>query len=206
MMKRETDKRLWQFPQAEKYLSTFLPRLQEKRTQSYTTIVFSLVTLSFFGFFAISPTLSTIADLQKQISDQQFVDQQLKQKITNLSNLQITYHQIQNQLPILYSAIPQNPNVTTLVGQLQTLAQKDQVTLLSVQTLPVDVSQTVTPYNSFAFTLNITGSYENMKTFLTDIAGFNRIITLEAIALTQNTHETDAYSLSLRGDAYFKAQ
>ena len=206
MIKLEADKRLWQFPQAEKYLSTILPRLQEKRMQSFTTLVLLFITLSFFGFFAISPTLSTIADLQKQISDQQFVDQQLQQKITNLSNLEVSYKKIQNDLPVLYAAIPKNPNVTVLIGQMQTIAQKANVTLINVQSLPVDVSQTTkVQYNSFVFTLNVTGSYANISTFLQDVTSFNRIITLEAISLSQ-INNTDNYNLSLRGDAYFKAE
>lgn len=206
MIKLEADKRLWQFPQAEKYLGSILPRLQEKRMQSFTTLVLLFITLSFFGFFAISPTLSTIADLQKQISDQQFVDQQLQQKITNLSNLEVSYKKVQNDLPVLYAAIPKDPNVTILIGQIQTIAQKSSVTLLNVQTLPVDVSQTTkVQYNSFTFTLNVIGSYENISTFLQDITGFNRIITLEAISLSQVNKES-TYNLSLRGDAYFKAE
>lgn len=206
MTKLETDKRLWQFPQAEKYLSTILPRLQEKRMQSFSTLVLLFITLSFFGFFAISPTLSTIADLQKQISDQQFVDQQLQQKITNLSNLEVSYKKVQNDLPVLYAAIPKDPNVTVLIGQVQTIAQKANVTLINVQTLPVDVSQTTkVQYNSFVFTLNVTGSYANISTFLQDMTSFNRIITLEAISLAQ-VNNADNYNLSLRGDAYFKAE
>lgn len=174
--------------------------------QSFTTLVLLFITLSFFGFFAISPTLSTIADLQKQISDQQFVDQQLQQKITNLSNLEVSYKKVQNDLPVLYAAIPKDPNVTILIGQIQTIAQKSSVTLLNVQTLPVDVSQTTkVQYNSFTFTLNVIGSYENISTFLQDITGFNRIITLEAISLSQVNKES-TYNLSLRGDAYFKAE
>lgn len=206
-MKLKAEKSLFQIPQAEKYLSAILPRLAEKRVQSFTTITLSLVTLSFFGIFAISPTLSTIADLQKQISDSQFVNDQLSTKIINLTNLQVSYKQIQKSLPVLFNAIPYNPDVTVLIGQLQQIAKQSNVTLNHVQTLPVDVSNsTNTKYNSYSFALDVSGSSEDIQNFLNTIVNFNRLITVDAVSLSQSSTITDSYTLSFRGKAYFKTQ
>lgn len=206
-MKLKAEKSVFQIPQAEKYLSTILPRLAEKRVQSFTTITLALLTLSFFGIFAISPTLSTIADLQKQISDSQFVNDQLKQKIINLTQLQDAYTKIKGDLPVLYAAVPANPDATVLVGQLQTIAQTSGVTLLNIQTLAVDVTNLPTAqYNSFAFALDVTGSYAEVKTFLQTLTSFNRLVTIDALSLTQPKTAEDMYTLSLRGKAYFKTQ
>ena len=68
-----------------KYLIALLPRLREKKIQTFTTLALTLITFTVFSVFAISPTLGTITDLQKQISDSQFVNQQLQTKITALS-------------------------------------------------------------------------------------------------------------------------
>lgn len=204
-MNIKTDKKLLQIPQAEKYLSVFLPRLAEKRVQSFTTIILSLITLSFFGIFAISPTLSTIADLQKQISDNQFVNQQLRQKITNLTLLQDSYKHLQTDLPILYAAVPTTPDITVLVGQLQTISQNTQVNLLHIQTLSVDVSSAqTTGYNAYTFSLDVSGTYDHIQAFLTNLGNFNRLITLSAVSLSKATGNSDLYSLSIRGNAYFK--
>ncbi len=205
-MNLKAEKSLLQIPQAEKYLSAILPRFAEERVHSFTTIALSLLTLSFFGFFAINPTLSTIADLQKQISDNQFVSMQLKQKITNLTTLQGSYKGIQGDLPVLYAALPNTPDVTVLVGQLQSITQQSNVTLVNIQTLAVDVSAlSPSKYNSFTFALDISGSYANIQTFLQTITSFNRIITIDALSLTKAT-ASNTYSASLRGNAYFKSQ
>lgn len=197
----------FQIPEAEKYLSSLLPRLQEKRVQSFTTITLSLITLSFFGIFAIAPTLSTITDLKKQISDNEFVNQQLQQKISNLTALQTVYQKIQGDLPVVYAAIPEDPQVTQLVGQLQTIAQQSQVTLQNIQTLPVDISATTTTqYNSFTFAMDVVGPYDNIQTFLQTLTGFNRITTIDALAITKPLSQQGSYTLSIRGKAYFKAK
>lgn len=206
-MKLTTKNRLFQMPQAEKYLGVFLPRLQEKRVQSFTTITLSLLTLSFFGFFAIAPTLSTIADLKKQIADSQFVNEQLQQKIANLTALQTSYRKLGSDVNVVYTVIPEDPDVTDLVGQLQTLAQQAGVTVVNIQTLPVDISSTNnTAYNSFSFAIDTSGSYTNIKTFLQKITNFNRIITLDALSLSKPVINQDIYTMSLRGKAYFKAK
>lgn len=207
MMNLKAQKNPFQIPHAEQYLRVLLPRLEEKRVQSFTTIILALATLSFFGIFAISPTLATIADLQKQISDNQFVNMQLQQKIANLTNLEGQYKDLQKDLPILYTAIPPEPNVTTLVGQIQTIAQKSQVNLLQVQTLPVDVTGVVsTQFNSFAFALDISGSYANIQSFLKSLTSYNRIVTIDAVSLTKSLTDTTTYNLSVRGRTYFKSQ
>lgn len=200
-------KSLFQLPEAEKYLTALLPRLQEKRFQSFTTIAFSLFTLSFFGIFAIGPTLSTIADLKKQITDNQYVNEQLQQKITNLSNLQQSYRKIQPDIPVVFTAIPETPGVTELVGQLQTISQDSGVTLLNIQTLPVDISATSTvKYNSFTFAIDVSGSYDNVTTFLNTLTDFDRIVTIDALSLTKPLSAGSSYTLSLRGKAYFKGR
>lgn len=206
-MKLTAQKKIFQIPQAEKYLSVFLPRLQEKRVQSFTTIALTIITLSFLGFFAISPTLSTIADLQKQITDSQFVNQQLQQKITNLTALQSSYKKLGSDVSIVYTDIPETPNVTDLVGQLQTLAANTNLTITNIQTLPVDISNTSTvQYNSFSFAMDVTGSYQDIKKFLQSMTNFNRIITFDAISLSKPVSDKDIYTMSLRGKAYFKAK
>lgn len=205
-MNLKASKNIFQIPQAEKYLQVLLPRLEEKRFRSFTTIIFSLFTLSFFGIFAIAPTLSTITDLKKQISDSEFVNQQLQQKITNLAQLQVQYKKIQPDLPVIYNAIPQDPEVTELVGELQSVTKNSNVSLTNLQTLPVDISNnSSSSYNSFTFTLDIAGSYSQIQTFLKLLTNFNRIVTIDALALTKPLSQSDGYSLSVRGKAYFLA-
>ena len=203
-MNLKANKNIFQIPQAEKYLQVLLPRLEEKRFHSFTTIIFSLFTFSFFGIFAIAPTLSTITDLKKQISDSEFVNQQLQQKIANLTQLQVQYKNLQPDLPIVYGAIPQDPQVTQLVGELQSVAKNTNVTLTNIQTLPVDISaKSSASYNSFTFTIDVAGTYSQVQAFLQLLTNFNRIVTIDALALTKPLSQSDGYSLSVRGKVYF---
>src|SRR6266699_3633243 len=100
-----------------------LPDMQKENVRAITMLIFTFAALSFFGVFAINPTLSTIITLKKQLADSSFVAEQLLTKINNLSALQTKYNLLQNDLPVLLEAIPDNAAAPTLMGQVVGLAQ-----------------------------------------------------------------------------------
>ena len=76
-----------------------LELFKKDRTQKVTTLAMTLIALSFFGLFAINPTLSTISRLQKELEDAKFVDQHLKGKEpTNLGDVIMTISKVIHDL------------------------------------------------------------------------------------------------------------
>ena len=51
-----------------KYLA-LMPDLRQEKTKKFTTIVLTLAASIILGLFAVNPTLSTVANLQKQIDE-----------------------------------------------------------------------------------------------------------------------------------------
>lgn len=197
---------LFQSKTAEKYLTTILPRLQEKKVQSFTTLTLTLITIAFFGLFAISPTLSTITDLQKQISDSEFVNESLQTKITNLTALQESYIQIKPDLPFVLNAIPQQPQLALFVSQVQAIGQLSNVQISQAQTLPVDIGDQPNPtkYTTFAFSLDVTGTHDGIFTFLNKLTSYNRLIGIDILSLTNSQNVQGEYRVNIRGKAFFK--
>lgn len=104
-----------------------LPAVQQENARIIVTLILTFFAMSFFGIFAINPTLSTIITLQKQLSDSQIVHDSLKTKITNLSSLQQQYTQLQPDLPFVLEAIPQETKAPTLLSQIIGLAKEKQI-------------------------------------------------------------------------------
>ncbi len=186
-MKIAFDKSLINSATAEKYLSTIVPTLQEKKVQSFTMIALTLLSISFFGIFAISPTFSTIVDLQKQINDYTFVSQQLTNKITALASLQQQYQIIKPNLPIVYNAIPLTPDLATFVGEVQALSSTSDLSLNNIQTFPVDFtnSTSIGLYNTFTFSLDASGDYTNITQFLSALTSFDRLLVIENVVIQE---------------------
>lgn len=192
-----------------KYLA-FMPDLKQERTKKFTTIVLTLLASIILGLFAVSPTLSTIANLQKQINDNTFVDQKLQQKIDSLSILQQKYANVQNDLSVVTDAIPTSAQLPLLVAQIQTIAKNNNLKLNTFQTFEVDLSSknlTNKNYSSFDFGLSAEGTYQQVTAFLDNLVNFQRIITITNISISKpnNTNNTsNTLQLNIKGTAFFK--
>src|SRR5471030_1526710 len=101
-----------------------LPSMEEETTYSFVTLALTFAALTFFGIFAINPTLSTIFSLQKQLADDTKVDKQLQIKINNLSSLEQQYNELGSNLSNIYNAVPENPQAPLLSAQVAALTKK----------------------------------------------------------------------------------
>jgi Tfp pilus assembly protein PilO len=188
----------------EKYYKELVPYLKKENSQKYFIIVLSLTASIFFLIFAINPTLSTIAKLKKQISDAQYVEQMLSQKIKNISNLSQEYQIIENDIPLIMDAVPQSPQIPTFVGQIQTLGQESSIMIVNIEVLPVNLnSRIATQSSSFTFEISGNSSYENMQKFIDDLIKMQRALSIIGIQTSKDT-ETDSIDFIIKGLAYFK--
>jgi len=187
--------------QYEKYLE-LIPDLKREKAQQYITIVLTLTTAIVLGLFAINPTFSTIANLQKQIADNNFVEQKLQQKMNNLAILQQKYNSIQSDLPTVYDAVPATTQIPLFMAAAQSVAKNSSLTLSSFQTSEVNLSEpSVEKYASFDFTITANGTYQNILEFLDKITNFQRVIALKDIILSTRN---GVLELSLKGTVFFK--
>lgn len=195
------------FSTLPKDATSLLPRLQDEKTRKYTTLVLTLIAIIFFGFFAINPTLGTIAELRKHLEDNQYVDQQLVTKIANLSSLQQRYTQIQPDLPIILTAIPTSPTMSYFFGQIQSLASDNNIQITRIQSFPVEIGSLLSPttkYTSFAFVVDISGTYTDVINFLNALSDFNRVIVIDGITITKPSPTNQTIRANVKGKAFFK--
>lgn len=192
--------------QYREYLK-LLPKLTDEKTRTYTWLAFTLAALSFFGIFAINPTLSTITELKRKLADFQFVYQKYVVKRQNLSILQNAYGSLSGDLPLIANALPQKPEVTKLVGQMNTLLSRSHLQVISLKTMGVEITPdrqlSSKGASSFAFTLEAMGTYDDILSFIQSVVQANRLITVETVSISKDTKK-NALVLNLRGRGYFK--
>ncbi len=189
-----------------KYLELF-PALKQEKTQKFTSIILTFMALSFFGIFAINPTISTIVRLRRELTDARFTETGLTQKISNLSSLGREYQQLENDIPYVLNAVPQDPQISLLVAQIQSVAQDSGVILEGVQTFEVEVLTPKTAqkkYSSFSFSVTAEGGYNEVLRLIDLISTMQRVVSLDIIALNRKADQSGTTQLSLKGTAYFK--
>lgn len=188
----------------DKYYKDFVPYIKKENNQKYLMIILSLLASIFFFIFAINPTLSTIAKLRKQISDARFVEEKLSQKINNLSSLSQQYQKIESDIPFIIDAIPEDPKVPTLVGQIQSLGQESSIQILNIEVFPVSlIAATSTQSSSFDFNVSGNSSYENMEKFIDDLSNMQRALSISGIQTSIST-ENENIDFIIKGKAYYK--
>jgi Tfp pilus assembly protein PilO len=188
----------------QKYYKELLPYLKQEKSQQYFTLILTFGAAIFFALFAISPTLSTIAKLQKEIKDSKIVDQKLSQKINSLSSLSQEYITVQNDISYVLDAIPQKPEAPTLVAQIQSIAKNSSINISSIEISPINFDSQQKGLNS-AFTFNIAaqGTYQDLQTFLSDLTIMQRVISVDSISIAKGEADL-GLQLNLKGIAYYK--
>lgn len=192
--------------QYREYLK-LLPKLKDEKAQYYTMLAFTLAAMSFFGIFAINPTLSTITELKRKLVDFQFVYEKYITKAQNLSKLQDAYSSLSGDLHIVADAMPQNPEAPKLVAQVNSLLSRSHLQSASLKTLGVEITPerqlSSNKASSFAFTLQASGAYDDILSFIQSVTHANRLITIDSISISKDGKK-NTLLLDLRGRGYFK--
>jgi Tfp pilus assembly protein PilO len=184
-----------------KILSTF----RQEKVREYAPLVFTIFALSFFGLFAINPTVATIVELRRKLADYTVVDQDLTTKITNLSLLRQKYDQMQEDLPIIYAAVPEEAEAPDLLSKIQSLAKDNSVTItaLEVQSIPLGSKVPKGKEESFNFSFTASGSYDNLIKFADSLSQFDRIITTTTISINRPDSGEATREMLFEGKAYY---
>ena len=188
---------------------TSLPFFKEEKAQKFMSIALTLLALSFFGFFAINPTLSTIAKLRKEIEDNEFVASQLGKKIRDLNTLKQKYADLQNDLPIVFESLPRKADVPTLIAKIQSIAKSSNIAVKKIQNLEVEIVKNNkalnNKYASYAFSIEGNGSYEDISKFISTLTNMQRIVSVGILSLKRPTIPDDpAVTFSINATAFIK--
>lgn len=177
-----------------RYSAYLAPVVSDPLVRSYFGLVASIMLVTFFLFFALSPTFNTILGLQKKIQDGQVIDVALQKKIADIITAQDTYSQVQTQLDLLDQAIPDKPTPQGLVADVSNSASSSGVVLSSLQFSPVPLSaNAVTKDNrvngipTAIFTVSVTGSEDQVRRFLGELENRLRYIRVDSVSVNYGT-------------------
>lgn len=181
-----------------KYYQQIEPKLNKRSSKAYTTIVFSFLVVSLFGWYAIRPTIQTIIYLQREIKDKTELSKKMEDKITALIEAQAYYQEIEPLLPVIDQALPAKPDAIPLVIQLRNLASASgaQVTAIQLPAIPIMGQDTVpgsksTPIAapgtskqlSYDLSVAVRGPYPNVRAYLEGLIQMRRIVSVESVTL-----------------------
>lgn len=175
-----------------------------QRATAYLYVIFSLLAFSFFGIFAIGPTVTTISDLNKKYNEEKTALKELQAKNEALKSLSAQYVEIQPELTLIDSAIPQSPKVAELTRQLEKLSIQNNLVVKKIDTGLMELYPAKNPNKpifSFTFTIGIEGSEKDVNIFISDLVNMGRIIGIEKLQTGKQV--SNIFAASITGRAYF---
>lgn len=189
---------------AKKPIIQTIDQINKEKIATYAYLIFSLLTISFFGIFAILPAFSTITNLRKQYEDNQKISQALEQKLNALVALDQEYTVLEGDLPYVYNAVPSSAEIPTFIRQVETLGQESNVFINSLTTGTVEyypLTESQDGLFSYSFSLEASGEEININRFINSIISFNRIVSIDRINTGRSTG--DEFRTSIGGKVFF---
>lgn len=179
-------------PKQSRYYTYIRPIYRNKFVRTYSPLIFSLVTIAVFSFYALRPTITTILSLQKSIEEQTEILNKVREKVANLATGKQNYESIDNQVKIkINSLVPDNPALAQLINSLNYIADQTDATISGVQFQTVEITPKQTVLNKDAqilpvdFTLNAQGSFADLMRMLTLMKKSNRLFSITSINFAQ---------------------
>lgn len=190
------------------------PFVRSKHASAYSMIILSIFTIAFFGMFAIRPTIRTIVELKRQIKDNQEIDTALQNKINSLMMAQEEYQFISDFVPAINEALPNQPEVATLLMHLEKLASEKEATITGLQVQSITFKPSSTPTTdkakvnttqpaSIDVMLKLSGNYQQLLPFLEKLFAMRRTVTAKSLEITQEGVNSVNLRLLLRLNAYY---
>ena len=187
----------------KRFFLTFFSQYQDRQDlRMFLEILLSLVTISLFSLLALRPTLITIAELIKEIESKKETVAQMEGKIENLSQAQTVWDQEINKIRLLETSIPKNPIPDGFIRQIEGLAFKDSVSVLSMSTAEItlvgkdkgEVEKTLDGLvlgtsGEVVYSARVAADYQELLSFLSDIDKMRRPTNIESLTIDMTKTE-----------------
>jgi Tfp pilus assembly protein PilO len=195
-------------PQYTRYYTYIKPILRNKYVKTYSSFIFSLITITIFSIFAIRPTISTIISLQKGIEEQNQTLDKIKGKSDQLTLAKQNYEALDNtSKQNIRSLIPESTSLPELLNVLSNLIILNQASSSGIQVESVDLENTSGTLSKkptlkeVQFSINIQGSYEKLSTILDRMGKLSRLVKVQTANFNQPTE--GSLILSITGKAFY---
>ncbi|MBM3283241.1 hypothetical protein FJY90_03215 [Candidatus Gottesmanbacteria bacterium] len=180
--------------------------LDNKKNVVYFTITLSFLTLSFFGLFAIRPTLITATSLIKSVSDLRKLNLDYEEKIGSLIRAQSEYEKIRNSLPMVESAIPNTATFPQLAKALEKFAQLENLKIIQLQidNVPVTNLAVNNQLQQYNFNIVISGDYPSLSSYIQHLLNWKRIVNISSLNFNLDISTSSGnLQLSMKGTTYY---
>jgi Tfp pilus assembly protein PilO len=173
------------------------------KKRSYIFFGFSILVSIVLIVFAIRPTVTTIARINKEIKEKERVNTLLEKKINTLNELDKQYTPNKEAFDDLEMIFPAGENFSLLLANMELVTTRNGHKLSSISFNKYkgkDYDITTKALKPYTMTLSARGKEENILNFLQELEDLPMYPVIESFSYSTETAEdgTNAFTVSLR--------
>jgi type IV pilus assembly protein PilO len=153
-----------------------------------------------FYFLLLSPLLQSLNEQDQAREDKQAQLEQVQQEVNELEEVRRNSPEIQRQLLELSKRVPTQPQIPTLVVQVEEIAEASGVTQLSVDPEPPTAPAGGGDYQVVPVTMLFNGTYDQMQDFLLRTRNLTRLVTVTELRYCRNPTIGEEASCEVEGE------
>ena len=134
-----------------------------------------------YYFLLLSPLLSDLRERAQERDDKEAQLADLQQEVAQLEAIRRQAPEIQRQLLELSKRVPTQPEIATLVVQIEEIADAAGVTQLSIEPGDVEPPPGGGDFSVIPVTMSFEGTYEQMQDFLLRTRNLARLVTVNRV-------------------------
>jgi type IV pilus assembly protein PilO len=146
------------------------------------------VVLLFF-LFILKPKFGQISEVRDQIAAEQQQTQTLRIRLNQLRAAQRNQVETTARLAAINRALPANPDLPSLIRQLQDAATRSGMDLLSIAPSPPAKLENATGIDVVSVNLQLTGGFFRLESFLTRLEDLPRVVEVTSISVAPTTDQ-----------------
>lgn len=196
-----------------------IKKVVNKKVKDYTFVVFFFLIFSIFVFFAIRPNVLTAINLQNELNELRFQDEQYERTILNIVDYQTILETTRDEFYLLEEAVPTSPQLYSMVENIQKAASSSGALVRDIQVSEVqfksvegkaeekkDTDDQETDAQLFLVNFNLEGNLVQTRSFVRTILNQRRLKTFETINLSTSQSQASQsaqYSVSIQLEGYY---
>ena len=154
------------------------------------------------GFYVLllSPLLQSLNEQAEAREDKQAQLEQVQQEVNELEEVRRNSPEIQRQLLELSKRVPTQPQIPTLVVQVEEIADASGVTQLTVEPGDAGAPAGGGDYQVVPVIMSFNGTYDQMQDFLLRTRNLTRLVTVTELRYCRNPTIGEEASCEVEGE------
>ncbi len=169
-----------------------------EKNRIYSSIALFLMVISVFVMFAIRPVLVIAFELVQKEKELIALNYKLEEVISQITSIQTALQQVENRLDILSIAMPDKPNINTMIGDIQRSAIEHNITVSKITGSDITLIKKNTSAQSYVIDMQSSGNFEDMFAFQQSLYRQRRLKGIQKIDILKNTQTVASDAAQLR--------